>query len=224
MSVDDDSISLEILEGAEARQPHHHRPALGCAVRAELGAHEDDLGLSVNLWEGARTLGGGSYCRVDCRIRSYSTTEGLGFSTCAARVAGTGVEVVALPPPTWLMSTMTIRTIATTATLEIVTTVGDCHGGRRSRVTDLAAAWLRRCFLVIGLAPPCRERSACPPACAECPVPRHQSTGPTFRRGVRRTDAGRSGPFPDEDTVTNSTRPTSVCTLGAMVGLPADAA
>jgi hypothetical protein len=61
------------------------------------------------------------------------------------------------------MSTMTIRTMATTATLEIVTTVGDCHGGRRSRVTDLAAAWLRRCFLVIGLAPALPTGTACLP-------------------------------------------------------------
>jgi len=38
-----------------------------------------------------------------------------------------------------LMSTITMSRIATTATLENVTTVGDCQGGRRSRDSDLAA-------------------------------------------------------------------------------------
>jgi len=44
-----------------------------------------------------------------------------------------------------------MSTIATTATLEMVTTVGDCQGGRRSRETDLTV-WFRRCFLDTGLA------------------------------------------------------------------------
>src|SRR5580700_6691153 len=91
------------------------------------------------------------------------TTDALGFSTCAARVAGTGVRAVVFPPPTWLMSTMTMRTIATTATLEMVTTVGDCQGGRRSRVTDRAATWLRRCFLLTGLAPALPVGTGCLP-------------------------------------------------------------
>ena len=80
------------------------------------------------------------------------TTEALGASTAVRIACGTGVARVALLPPVALMTTSTMRTIATTATLEMVTTVGDCHGGRRSRETDLAAAWLRRCFLVAGLA------------------------------------------------------------------------
>ncbi len=80
------------------------------------------------------------------------TTDGLGFSTAVRIAGGTGVATVALPPPAWLMSTITISRIATTATLEMVTTVGDCQGGRRSSETDRAAVWLRRCFLVAGFA------------------------------------------------------------------------
>ena len=45
---------------------------------------------------------------------------------------------------------MTTNTTTTTATLTEVTTVGDCQGLRDSSDTDLAAAWLRRCFLVTG--------------------------------------------------------------------------
>ena len=46
---------------------------------------------------------------------------------------------------------MMISTTATMPTLTEVTTVGDCHGGRRLTEIDLTAAWLRRCFLVGGL-------------------------------------------------------------------------
>jgi hypothetical protein len=68
------------------------------------------------------------------------TTDVEGFSTAVKTDCGATVYVLVLPPPAALISTMTISAIATTATLEMVTTVGDCQGGRRSSEIDRAAA------------------------------------------------------------------------------------
>ena len=67
------------------------------------------------------------------------TTDGLGFSTAVRIACGTGVATVAFVPPAALISTITMSTTATTATLEKVTIVGDCQGFRLSSETDLAA-------------------------------------------------------------------------------------
>ena len=90
---------MQIREGAETREPHHHRPAFGSAVRAVFASHVDDHRLSAGAEEFRRSGETDHLSRLAARADAidhrgagvhHRAQDRLRHRCCHGRVAAAG--------------------------------------------------------------------------------------------------------------------------------------